>query len=1200
MSGGLDRGRSDPAPLGLTENHPISGLRALVGRALRQPCSKVLGVEGSAGLLFAVELARATEKPLLYVTSDQDAARRAHDDLGYLLRRGYALDPSRFEPLLLPSAEESPWASVRPERRQTMERLAVLSRLGRGGAPLLVTSAAALLRRVLPPELVRQHCLVVEVGQSLDPRSLAEQCVQMGYLRLPVVDQMGTVATRGGLVDLWSPDAPAPVRVEIDGDEVVSLRSFDPDTQRSLGAIERASVVLAREAIVTPENTTRVKERLRALCDRFEWPSSKARRLVEEISSGQPSLGSAGYLPAFYDLVPLWHHLPEESHWVIEDAPAVVAALVAEFGTLDASKAVPREAPAFDLETLIVSEAELRWRLRKGKVVSLLRFGQVGHAGDDDLSFLELVDPETPTLGSHEPRELTRALSLARSRRESDDALEPLVAELDRWQKAGLATVLVARGAAQADRLARLLTHHRVQVQRRSGARHRDAPPTPGSISVEVGTLSRAVVLPTELLALIPEEDIFGRRQHRPSSKSRSLQSLADDLRALAPGDYVVHREHGVGRYLGLERRVVDGRALELLCIDYQGGKLYLPVFRLDQIEKHAGTEAAPKLDRLGGQSFAKTKARIQRRVRQLADQLFGLYSERLVLQKSPLPAPDDDYAAFEATFPFEETPDQASAILDVLSDLESPKLMDRLVCGDVGYGKTEVALRAAFRTALAGRQVALLCPTTVLTQQHLMTFRSRLGPFGVEVRALSRFTEAGEAARTLEGLRRGTVDVVVGTHRLLSADVHFKQLGLLVVDEEHRFGVAHKERLKQLRASIDVLTLTATPIPRTLQLAIGGLRELSIMTTPPRDRRSIRTVIATLDSHLIGEAVRRELARGGQIFYVHHRIQGLEERAASLAALVPEARVAVAHGRMPKGALERTMLDFIEARSDVLACTSIIESGLDISRANTLIVDRADRFGLAQLYQLRGRVGRSSERAYCYLLVPSLSELTSEARSRLHAIERFADLGSGMRVASLDLELRGAGDVLGAEQSGMVSSVGFELFCQMLRDAADGLRGLPPRPELDPDLSLDVEALLPEEYVSDVGTRLSLYKRLAAAEKIEQVREIAGEIEDRFGPLPREAEHLVELMGLKAELRRLGILGCKGSATQVTFHADSSTPIDTEKLLSLCADPKRGYRLSPEARITRKRRADENFGSALQLAARAIDELSRCVPEPT
>jgi len=587
-----------------------------------------------------------------------------------------------------------------------------------------------------------------------------------------------------------------------------------------------------------------------------------------------------------------------------------------------------------------------------------------------------------------------------------------------------------------------------------------------------------------------------------------------------------------------------------------------------------------------------------------MADELLRLYAERQAQPGDALPEAGDEYRAFEATFPFDETPDQAKAIDDVNRDLESARPMDRLVCGDVGFGKTEVAMRAAFRVAMAGKQVALLCPTTVLAQQHFRTFEARMRDYPLTIRLVSRFQSKKETEETLAQLKEGKVDVVIGTHRLLSKDIHFKQLGLLVVDEEQRFGVAHKERIKQIKATVDVLTLTATPIPRTLQMAVTGLREMSVITTPPVDRRAVRTIVTRWDDQVVREAVTRELSRGGQVFYVYNRVEGLYEKAQRLQQLVPQARIAVAHGQMTRGskegeagALEETMLDFVEGRYDILVATAIIESGLDIPRANTMIIDRADLFGLAQLYQLRGRVGRSKERAYAYLVVPPANAMTDEARSRIEALERHTELGSGFQIASLDLELRGAGDLLGGEQSGNVASVGFDLFCQMLDEAVHELRGEVVVHDVDPELSFDVTAMLPEDYVGDIGVRLSLYKRLASANDEQHVGEIAAEMEDRFGPPPEDARRLVKLMALKTELRKLKVLGCEANAKSITLHLREDTPLDPKLVTELVRKAKSPYRLTPDMRLTRRfDLRGEEAGDAIQNCEKMLGEIAKCL----
>ncbi len=1000
-----------------------------------------------------------------------------------------------------------------------------------------------------------------------------------GYLRTPIVEDPGGFAIRGGVIDVWPASATEPLRVDLLGDTILSLKRFDPDTQRTTTELRSAWLPPAREAILEPAAVERARTELRHLCDEVSFPSSKARALIDDMVFGRSFFGSEGYLPAFYELVPLLSYFPEGTALVFEDPPAVARALVRELEQAASAEAARTNQPHFPVKRLYAELADLEHALAGLVWVGAHRTGVAGTDDPSLIARLESAPQDTASLAQDDHAELARAVKLARTAQGKNAALEPLVARVRAWQEQGYRVVPVAKTATQAERIGHLLEHRGLPL------------------TVTVAPLGRGCVAPLEELVLLTDEEIFGPRAVRAETRRTSTRAFLEDLRALSPGDFVVHVEHGIGKYVGLERSEVSGIGLELIIVEYTGGdKLFLPVYRLNQIQKYSGGDGVPKLDRLGGQTFAKTKASVARRVRQMADELLRLYAERAALVKTPVPPPDDDYQTFEASFPFEETRDQAAAISEVLNNLESPKVMDRLVCGDVGFGKTEVALRAAFLMAQSGRQVAVLCPTTVLSQQHFLTFSQRFQDWPLNVRVLSRFSSKSEQLETVKGLKEGKVDVVIGTPRLLSKDVYYKNLGLLVVDEEQRFGVSHKERIKQLRSSVDVLTLSATPIPRTLQLAVGGLRDMSIIATPPVDRRTIRTITSQFDPILVRDAVEQELARGGQIFYVYNRVEGIYERAERLRQLVPGARIAVAHGQLNEELLERTMTGFVGGEYDVLVATAIIESGLDIPRANTIIIDRADMLGLSQLYQLRGRVGRARERAYCYLLVPPPSQLSDEARQRLEALERFSELGSGFHLATLDMELRGAGDVLGAEQSGFAASVGFELFCRMLEEATRELRGETVVHDVEPELHFDVEALLATDYVAEVGLRLSLYKRFASAADEAEIDDLAQELENRFGQPPLEARRFVELMRLKCELRRLCVLGCEASAKSVTFHLRNDTPLDPVKVQELALRKRSPYKLTPEGRLTRRLLENEAAADGLVLAARALEELAVCV----
>ena len=1178
-------------------------------RALETGRLDVSGVRGCAGAAIAAGIARAGRRVVL-VTDDLDAARRAAQDVGFLVRGivdDDAEDTGEGDVLVFAASESSPYADVSPDRRAAMSRMATLFHLAHDRPwRVLLVPVGALARRVVPrSELARRADRIVAESE-IDRDGVVRSLSEAGYLRVPVVEDPGSFAVRGALFDVWPPSSQSPVRVELYGDLVLSLKPFDPieqKTRKDAPELKQLWLAPAREAILDGRTVVRARSRVTQLAEAIDWPTTKTRALVDDVVSGRAFFGAEGFLPAYYeDLDPLLAYLPPDAVVVLDDPPLLTRALRDEIARARSdAEQKGSGGPRFLPEAFYRDEEEVSGDLRARAIVALHRTPVAGE-GEAGMGLFESAR-EPVDLAARDHDDLTRAVKVARSSKGKSATLAPLVRRLGLWRDHGLRVFVTARAQTQAERLAMLLRHQGVACKTRLGSFD------PGwldssaaeEVEVVVGPLARGVVLPADGLVLVTEEEIFGARVHRRRERAGAdaARPFLEDLRSLSLGDYVVHAEHGIGRYQGLVHKNVSGLTIDLIAIEYAGGdKLYLPVWRLNQLEKYVGGEnAQPKLDRLGGSTFARTKARVAREVRKMADELLRLYAERKALVGDALPPADDDYRAFEATFPFDETADQARAIDDVNKDLESPRPMDRLVCGDVGFGKTEVALRAAFRAALAGKQVALLCPTTVLVQQHLRTFESRMSGYPIAIKALSRFQTKKEQEEAILGLKEGKVDVVVGTHRLLSKDVHFKHLGLLVVDEEQRFGVTHKERIKQLRAQVDVLTLTATPIPRTLQMAVTGLRDLSLITTAPVDRRSVRTIVTRWDEQVVRDAAVRELARGGQVFYVYNRIDKLYEKAQRVAALVPGARVAVAHGQMNEAALEETMLDFVDGRYDVLVSTAIIESGLDIPRANTMIIDRADLFGLAQLYQLRGRVGRSKERAYCYLVVPPLSAMTDEARSRIDALERHTELGSGFQIASLDLELRGAGDLLGGAQSGNVASVGFDMFCRMLDEAVHEMRGEVVTHDVDPELSFDVEALLPEDYITDVGLRLSLYKRLASATDEAHVAEIGAEMEDRFGAPPDEARRLVKLMALKTELRRLRALGCESNTRVVTLHLRDDTPLDPAKITARIRKAPGVWKLTPDMRLSR--RFEEGAAAdGLASAETTLSELAGCLKE--
>ncbi len=1130
---------------------------------------------GALGWALAQKARTKPEVRFVIVTADLEEAYRHEANLRFLL------EGTGDEVMVFPPADTSPLLDVVPDRRAEMHRMAILDRLA-DGRPwrVLIIPAPALLRRVPPRSYLESSLRTLEVDQRIERDELVRLFQELGYLRVPLVEDRGTFSARGSIVDIYVPGAEPPYRIELDDDIISRIRTFDPEDQKTAAEATAIQLGPAREVPDAPMAVARAKKIVRDLCDDMNMPTLQAREITAELDRGSGALTSNALLPAYYEeLNTLFDYLPHDVRFVWSDPVAISESIEVEHRNARNEHEARADRPTFDLSAYYMHPAELIERLKPRSSLVAHRLAIHGATTEDESPLLSWFAPPNEGLLRVNASDQTALISSLRSRRGTGDrGLQPLADQLREWVDQGLKVSLVGRTQHQADRLADLLRGYEV--------------PAEVLDRLVLGELRDGFVLWSEGLAFVTEEEIFGTRVRQRRTKRasrRQQQRFLEDLRELNIGDFVVHVDHGVGRYLGLKHKALSmtamdrlhGRSpqtIEVMVVEYGGGdKLFLPVTRLGVIQKFKGQEGhQPKLDRLGGTTFAAKKGRVRKAVQQMAEELLKLYAERTAARREPIDAAGAAYGEFEATFPFEETRDQAKAIDDVLADLEEPQPMDRLVCGDVGFGKTEVALRAAFRVAMNGRQVAILCPTTVLAQQHLRTFSARLKDYPLRVEVLSRFASRSKQVEVLAGLKDGTIDVVVGTHRLLSKDVHFARLGLLVVDEEQRFGVAHKERIKKLRTNVDVVTLSATPIPRTLQLAVGGMRSLSLITTAPQDRRAVRTFVCRWDDHLIKEAIERELSRGGQVFFVYNRIDGLHERAQRLQDLLPSARIAIAHGRMKPTLLDRTMTDFVEGAYDVLCSTAIVESGLDIPRANTILIDRADALGLAQLYQLRGRVGRSDQRAYCYLITPPPNQMSEESRVRMEALERFSGLGAGFRVATLDMELRGAGNLLGSEQSGNAALVGFDMFVQMLDEAVSELRGSPVQQEVDPELSLEVEHYLPEQYIDDIGLRLSLYRRFATAVDEEAVDDLASEMEERFGTPPQPARDFVRVMSLKPALRALRVLGCEADSSRVTLHLREDTPLDPAKLMPLVATPGAGWSLSPDMKLTRRYREEE------------------------
>ena len=1166
-------------------HQPLEALAPILSALRKGRRTRVLGAEGGyRGLLLARAMADPdTDAPLCVIVADDASARSLAHDVGFFA----GISPGEIEHggrvLSIPEIDVSPYGDVSPDPRTVGARLAALERLRAGEAELIIVSLRSLLRKTIPADGFARLCHTWTTGGELGREEAAALLVAAGYERSDVVGDPGSFAIRGGILDVWVPLERFPARLEFFGDEIERMRVFDPDTQRSLRDIQQLRVHPVRETISTHESDgTDLRKRVLELGDSIEVPTSKTRQIIDNLQAGVEFFGIDAITPVFHEkLDPLWAHLRPDTRWTIDEPDALLGVAERMFDEIEFEyrRAVEAKQLVAAPEQFFLSREQLREHVRNIAVVGQrLEIHEPERDSDRkllrvDLGHNQALRAKLEAARGHKGGELLRpVVEHIQALGVHEHAIDPRH-DRDAWD-----VILVAPNMTHAERLTAMLRGYGLELDKPTATSERGALRELGGlglgrtrIRVLPGSLSEGFCCEAERLLVVSESEIFGSVTRRKQRKRRRHAGLAS-LTQLNVGDYVVHRLHGVGRYIGLTKLNVPVPGSDkpipgdFVVVEYAGkDKLYLPVHRIGELERFIAADAKPpKLDKMGGQSFEKKAAKIRDDVRQLAEELLQIYAQREAMDGHAYPAGDEMYAEFEQTFPFEETPDQADAIDAVQADLGKPQPMDRLVCGDVGFGKTEVALRAAFRVAAAGKQVAVLAPTTVLVQQHYLTFRERMEPFPISVGVLNRFASEADRKATVKAIARGEIDVVVGTHRLLGRDVRFKDLGLVVIDEEQRFGVKQKERFKQLKTSVDVLTLTATPIPRTLHMSLLGLREISMITTAPVDRLAVRTYLTRDSEVVIEEGIRRELARGGQVFYVVPRIMGIEEHAVRIRELVPEARVSVAHGQMPPEMLEQTMLDFVEHRADILVSTTIIESGLDIPRANTMFIARADQFGLAQLYQLRGRIGRSKLRAYCYLMVHSLERLAEDARRRLEAIQRHSELGAGFNVASQDLEIRGAGDLLGRRQSGSIQAIGFEAYARILGEAVAELRGDPILQETDPELVFDLPAFLPDTYIDDVGQRLDFYRRLSTARDADEVRDVMAELHDRYGELPTEARHFGLMMVCKAYGRGLRALSLELSGMRFAVRLGPNTPLSTRAAVGLGDATDGRIRLAP------------------------------------
>ncbi len=987
--------------------------------------------------------------------------------------------------LLYPEPELPPFAEALLPKTYSMEKISCLFRLNE--AHLVIGSVKAFIRKSLPGEILKKLYLYLLPEEEYPREEFIENLVALGYERVGLVREKGEFAVKGAVVDVWSPLYSFPVRIDFFGDEVLSLKSFDPSSQRSIKRIEEFIILPCREIVFAPEFWQKESKNIYSrLLSAPELLSQVKERTILE--------NEELFLPFFYPSLTL---IPEELskkgkiQLFLYDA-VTVKDKAREFWQkviVSAERARKRGRLHFEPERVYAPFEEIEGWFQKIPGV---------------------VAEEVPVAEGK-----GRIFTITQREVKKEENESPVEAGFRALKKAvetGEKVLLCAYSEKDKELIL-------------SGLREREVSDF-SSLEIRKGELEKGFFYPEENLWVVTEFELFRKRPaHTRGFRKKRLTSRFRNFEDLKPGDFVVHRVHGIGKYLGLTFLEMAGTKGEFLEIEYQGGdKLYLPVTRLNELYPYAGVgDKPPSLDRLGRQAFLKRKKKVEKAISEIVQDLLTLYAERKAMKSFTIPFSSFEYEEFRATFPFEETPDQLQAIEEIIADLCSEKPMERLLVGDVGFGKTEVALRAIFLTAKAGKQVAFLVPTTILAEQHYRNFRQRLEPFGIKVGVLSRLRSSAEQRQTLKALAEGSLQVVVGTHRLLSSDVRFKDLGLLVIDEEHKFGVRQKEKLKQLKKSVKVLTLSATPIPRSLQLSLLGIFDLSVIETPPPGRKPIKTILAKFSPEIITQAIRQELERGGQVFFVNPRIRGLSSLAAYIKRLVPEASVEIIHGQMPPEVIEHNLYQFLSGKVNVLVCTPIIGSGIDIPSANTIIINRADMFGLADIYQLRGRVGRSEEEAYAYLLVPSLKALTEEAKKRLKALMQFVELGSGFKLALSDLKIRGAGQLLGVNQSGHINSVGYELYLELLQNTVKALKGEKIQ-DWEPEVNIKVPAYIPSDYIKEPEERLSVYKELVLIKTEEELEEFLEELADRYGAYPEEVKNLASIYHLKILMRQLDI----------------------------------------------------------------------------
>jgi len=1166
----------------MKQNQEKISINAIISHIGKNTFTECTGLPATCQAYLIARIFREKPAPITVVLPSAKDAERFIEELSFFfgdVKRNLLY----FAPYNL-----SPFKFVSYHNSTTAERLRTLYLQTAERSPhITVTTIEALQRRLIPKSALTNFAELIMAGEELDRDQLPAKLIAGGYTRTAVVEEPGDFCVRGGIIDIFSPTYAEPIRIEMFGDRVESLRFFSSTNQRTLYEVEEAVILPARESILNLDKINDIIARIRTQANRLDIPAGRTRDIIDSIKTKGYFPGIEGLLPLVYpQLDTLFEYIPPDTFFVLIEPTELKAAaeetLAQVLESFEAAKTdnricvAPRE--------LYLEWADIQKHLAgKGRL---------------DLRFL----PLTSSFGSGmEARYHFSILETAFFReklvqtKESEQPFSLLADWIHEQRASDLTTFFICGSRARASRLTALLAPYGITPTPLEA--FPDTRKAKGGVYLLKGQLSSGFIWPSESFSVVAEKDIFGASASKRKMPPRKIRTELLSFEELKTGDLVVHSEHGIGRYQGLKKLTLNRTTNDFLEILYKDDdKLYLPVDRMGTIQKYMGIDGIePILDKMGGNSWSTVKSNVKKSVEKIAGDLLNIYAERSVHKGFAFNLADVDLAEFEAGFPFDETPDQTKAIEDVLEDMRKETAMDRLICGDVGYGKTEVALRAAYVAVFNQKQVAMLVPTTVLAEQHFETFSQRFQNYPINIACLSRFRSMKEQRSIIEGMATGKVDIVIGTHRLLQKDIAFRDLGVIILDEEQRFGVKHKERLKSFRSTVDVLALTATPIPRTLHMSLTGIRDISVISTPPEQRRPIITYISEIEDGIIRDAVRKELKRKGQIFFVHNNIQTIERMADRLRKIVPEARMDIAHGKMGEDVLEKVMLRFLYQEIDMLVCTTIIESGLDVPAANTILVNQADRLGLAQIYQLRGRVGRGDEQAFAYLFIPEESNLSKDAQKRLKVLMEHSDLGSGFQIAMSDLKIRGGGTILGASQSGHIAAVGYDMFLKLMEDAVSELKGEPISTPLEPEINIPMSFFISEEYIPDIDQRLSTYRQLSKMTTVKEISDFRTELLDRFGPVPDETGNLLLKMMLKILATKAGVKRLDFLENTLSIYFSDAHPKNPFGIVDLITEESGQFTFTPD-QVLKVKLSGQSLGSRLTQTKNILKEITRRV----